>query len=126
MRLSKLFRGIAAFLLAIVLAPALATTGRADTVTDWNKIMQDTVTASGGTPASNPNHQTRWAAIVQLAVFEAVNSIDRSYEPYIAYLEAPADASLDAAVITAAHDTLVALRPLSAEALGIKRDDALA
>jgi len=98
---------------------------RADTVTDWNKIMQDTVVASGGTPASNPNHQTRWGAIVQLAVFEAVNSIDRSYEPYIAYLDAPPEASLDAAVITAAHDTLVVLRPLSAATLEAMRDTAL-
>src|SRR6187397_814648 len=106
MRVFKLFRWAAAFTLAMALAPALPST-RADTVTDWNKIMQDTVTASGGTPASNPNHQTRWGAIVQLAVFEAVNSIDRSYEPYIAYLDAPPDGSLDAAVITAAHDTLV-------------------
>ena len=108
MRVFQLFRWAAAFTLAMALASALPST-RADTVTDWNKIMQDTVTASGGTPASNPNHQTRWGAIVQLAVFEAVNSIDRSYEPYIAYLEASPGASLDAAVITAAHDTLVYL-----------------
>jgi len=125
MRVFKLFRWAAVFTLAIALAPALPST-RADTVTDWNKIMQDTVTASGGTPASNPNHQTRWGAIVQLAVFEAVNSIDRSYEPYIAYLDAPPDASLDAAVIIAAHDTLVVLRPLSAATLDGKRDTALA
>ena len=124
MRQSNFLRRAA--VLGLTLASALASTGRADTVTDWNKIMQDTVTASGGTPASNPNHQTRWGAIVQLAVFEAVNSIDRSYEPYIAYLDAPADASLDAAVIVAAHDTLVALRPLSAATLDTKRDDALA
>jgi len=125
MRVFKLFRWAAVFTLAIALAPALPST-RADTVTDWNKIMQDTVVASGGTPASNPNHQTRWGAIVQLAVFEAVNSIDRSYEPYIAYLDAPPEASLDAAVIVAAHDTLVALRPLSAATLDGLRDTALA
>jgi len=123
MRVSQLWSRLT---LSLALAAALVATGRGDTVTDWNKIMQDTVTASGGTPASNPNHQTRWGAIVQLAVFEAVNSIDRSYEPYIAYLDAPPDASLDAAVIVAAHDTLVALRPLSTATLDAKRDEALA
>jgi len=126
MKRSKLLRSATVLTLAIVLAPVLACTARADTVTDWNKIMQDTVTAAGGTPASNPNHQTRWGAIVQLAVFEAVNSIDRSYEPYIAYLDASPDASLDAAVIIAAHDTLVVLRPLSTATLDGLRDTALA
>ena len=55
---------------AALLAAATLGTGaaRADAVTDWNAIMQATVTASGGTPATNPNHQTRWGAIVQLAV----------------------------------------------------------
>jgi hypothetical protein len=111
--------------LSLALASALVCTARADTVTEWNRIMQETVTASGGTPASNPNHQTRWGAIVQLAVFEAVNSIDRSYEPYIAYLAASPNASLDAAVITAAHDTLVVLRPNSTATLDGLRNTAL-
>lgn len=129
MRVFKLFRWAAAFTLAIALAPALPSIARGDTVTEWNKIMQDTVTVpgvAGGTPATNPNHQTRWGAIVQLAVFEAVNSIDRSYEPYIAYLDVSPDASLDAAVIIAAHDTLVALRPNSTATLDGLRDAALA
>src|SRR5262249_42305076 len=59
--------------IAIVVACALSGAGaaRADAVTDWNAIMQATVAA----PPTNPNLQTRWGAIVQLAVFEAVNAI---------------------------------------------------
>ena len=80
---------------------------RADMVTVWNTIMQDTVIV----PPTNPTRQSRWGAIVQLAVYEAVNSITGDYEPYLGTIEAPAGASLDAAVIAAAHRTLEGLRP---------------
>jgi hypothetical protein len=101
-----------------------AAVGRADTVTEWNAIMQATVTVS----PSNPNLQTRWGAIVQLAVYEAVNSITGDFEPYLGTFTAPADASLDAAVIVAAHETLVGLRPTVAASLELDtvRDAALA
>ena len=85
---------------------------RADAVTDWNAIMQATVTA----PPTNPFFQARWGAIVQLAVFEAVNAVTGDYEPYLGTITAPAWASPDAAAIAAAHRTLVTLRPGSAAA----------
>src|SRR5712691_4681977 len=68
---------------------------RADTVTDWNSIMQATVTA----PPTNPFFQARWGAIAQLAVFEAVNAVTGDYEPYLGTITAPAWASPDAAAI---------------------------
>jgi hypothetical protein len=51
----------------------------ADAVTDWNAIMQATVSV----PPTNPNFQARWSAIVQLADFEAVNAVVGDYEPYL-------------------------------------------
>jgi hypothetical protein len=118
----KLFPRVAVLTLAIALAPALESTAKADAVTDWNAIMQATVS----TPPTNPFYQARWAAIVQLAVFEAVNSIEGNYEPYLGMIDAPAWASPDAAAIAAAHRTLVTLRPGSAEALDAARAAALA
>ncbi len=51
-------------------------------------------------------------AMVQGAVYDAVNAIDGGYEPYLKGLPAaPASASVDAAVATAAHDVLVNLVP---------------
>jgi hypothetical protein len=91
---------------------------RADTVTEWNAIMQATVTA----PPTNPFYQTRAGAIVQLAVFEAVNAITGDYQPYLGIIDAPSWASPDAAAIAAAHRTLVTLRPDQAATL----DDLLA
>ena len=95
---------------------------RADAVTDWNAIMQATVSV----PPTNPIFQTRWGAIVQLAVFEAVNAIIGDYEPYLGTIAAPAGASPDAAAIAAAHRTLVTLRPGSAAALDALRAASLA
>src|SRR3954464_3255088 len=91
----------------------------ADAVTDWNAIMQATVA-----PA-NPFVQTRSAAIVQLAVFEAVNAIVGDYEPYLGTIVEPPGASPDAAAVAAAHRALVALHPASAPALDVFRAQSL-
>src|SRR6185437_17137304 len=77
----------------------------ADAVTDWNAIMQATVTPT------NPFFQARSAAIVQLAVFEAVNAVVGDYEPYLGTIAAPRWASPDAAAIAAAHRALVNVPP---------------
>src|SRR5205807_4094755 len=103
-------------------ASAIPSTVRADAVTDWNAIMQATVTA----PPTTPFYQARWGAIVQLAVFEAVNAIEEDYEPYLGIIDAPPWASPDAAAIAAAHRTLVTLRPGSAAALNASRAASLA
>jgi len=117
------FRGAAVLLTALAYGPALPCSTRADTVTDWNLLMQQTVIVA----PSNPNLQTRWGAITQLAVFEAVNAIEGNYAPYLGGLiVAPAGASADAAVIAAAHRTLTTLRPASAPTLDPLRDAALA
>src|SRR5262245_54971744 len=111
----------ASLMLAIALAAASPSAARADAVTDWNLLMQATVSAA----PTNPFYQARWGAIVQLAVFEAVNSIERDYEPYLGIIDAPAWASTDAAAI-AAHRTLVTLRPGSAADLDAARAASLA
>lgn len=108
--------------LAIALAPTVPSAARADAVTEWNAIMQATVSAA----PTNPLYQARWSAIVQLAVFEAVNAIDGDYEPYLGIIDAPPWASPDAAAIAAAHRTLVVLRPDSAAALNTARATSLA
>src|SRR4051812_41851398 len=52
-----------------LLITALAGAARADVVTDWNQIMAKTVLAA----KTSPLVTTRVAAIVQAAVFDAVN-----------------------------------------------------
>jgi hypothetical protein len=82
---------------------------RADVVLDWNAIAVNTAVANKQTPWA----QARYAAIVQLAVFEAVNSITREYEPHLGTVPAPRDASRDAAAIEAAYQVLINYFPSS-------------
>ena len=49
-------------------------------------------------------------AIFHAAIHDAVNGIERRYEPYTADLSAPG-ASVDAAVARAARDVLIAVAP---------------
>jgi hypothetical protein len=92
-----------------------------DIVLRWNEIAARTATAT------NPFNQARIGAIVQLAVFEAVNAVTGDYEPYLdPATVAPAGASVEAAVITAAHKTLTTYFPAAVAMLDAARDSDLA
>src|SRR5262245_45501275 len=79
----------------------------ADVVLEWNQVLLNAVKANSVAPFVF----SRDAAIVSAAVYDAVNSIDRSHTPLFADVKAPPGASLEAAAAQAAHDTLVALFP---------------
>jgi hypothetical protein len=91
-----------------------------DPVLEWNAIMVRT------TAGQNPIVQARFAAITQLAVFEAVNAIDRDYDPYLGTIAAPRSASAEAAAIAAAHGVLKSYFPDSATTLDGDRARSLA
>jgi len=87
----------------LVAAPIAA----ADAVTEWNeKALNCTQTAKQA-----PFAATRTMAMVQVAVFDAVNSIERSYAPYKFNVPAPSGSSAEAAAIAAAHAVLLKLFP---------------
>jgi len=78
----------------------------ADVVVHWNEILLQSL------PSQPPRVPiARNLALVQVAVFDAVNAIERSYEPYHAKVQASRGASKEAAAAQAAHDTLAALYP---------------
>jgi PAP2 superfamily len=95
---------------------------RADAVLDWNEIAINTAIANG----QNPFAQARNAAIVQLAVFEAVNSITGDYQPYVGSIVAPHGASAEAAAIEAAHHVLKTYFPGSGATLDVALTSSLA
>jgi len=80
---------------------------RADVVTDWNVTAGDIVAA--GEPGPPP--AVRAMAIVQTAVYEAVNAVTQRYSTSRAKLDAAPGASVDAAVAAANRATLSALVP---------------
>ena len=79
---------------------------RADVVLAWNAIATSPLL-----PAPNGFEGVRRLAIVQLAVFEAVNSVTGEYEPYLGTVGRTAWASPDAAAVQAAYDVLKAFYP---------------
>lgn len=94
------------WLLACALALAVAGTAQADAVTDWN------ATAGSVAPRFGPpQQQARAMAIVQIAVHDALNSIDRRYDAYTVVPAANPAASPDAAIAAAARGALLGLLP---------------
>ncbi len=91
-----------------------------DEVSNWNAIMLTTAAAQ------NPFAQARYAAITQLAVFEAVNAITHRYKPYLGTINAPPYASAEAAAVAAAHAVLKNYFPASAASLDAARAASLA
>lgn len=95
-------------------APAGAQTEDSDAVRVWNLHASDAlINAPGaGTPGAGqaPPVSQMHLAMVQGAVYDAVNAIVGGYQPYLPDLPpASPSASQDAAVATAAHDVLVGL-----------------
>ncbi|MET7752262.1 vanadium-dependent haloperoxidase [Micromonospora sp. NPDC005367] len=110
-------------------APAAAAADRAagnsttNPVVAWDLQAQ---TAIWDVAAQQPNEQVRSFAMVNGAVYDAVNAIAGT--PYQSYLVAPAargTESVDAAVATAAHGVLAALFPAQQERLRAEYDEAL-
>jgi hypothetical protein len=99
---------ISATLVALLVCSPIA--ARADVVLDWNAIAVSTLVSQG----QNPFAQSRFMAITQLAVFEAVNAITRDYKPYLGTVVAPAGASADAAAVAAAYQVLKTYFPPAA------------
>ena len=110
---NRIFGALAALLLS-------ATPAQADVVTDWNAAMLRTVS---GQP---PFNQARFAAITQLAVFEAVNATRGDYQPYLGSIHTRPGASAEAAAVAAAYTALLHYFPVSAAALDAARDASLA
>jgi hypothetical protein len=78
-----------------------------NTVAQWNQIAEDTVVGSGTFLPEG----FLYMAYASAAVYDAVVAIEGGFEPYGPAIEAPADASVDAATIEAAYRTLWAFFP---------------
>ena len=81
----------------------------ADVITEWNENAVAFVTTRM-VPAAGQ----RVVAIMHAAMFDAVNSIERRYRPYLVQLPADAGASKEAAAVAAAGAVLTVLYPQDA------------
>ena len=99
-----------AFLLcSCLLRPQPALAQSAETIIEWNQALVTTLSTAG---ATDPNvFFTRPIAVLNVAIFDAVNSFGRVYTPYLGVVTVAADASPDAAAAQAAHDVMVSMFP---------------
>ena len=103
----------AALLAALLLAAATAGAGNLwppreydpGVIAEWNALLVSAVPPSAG--ADIP----RYYALMHIAMYDAISSIDRRSSALHSRVPAPRHASTDAAAAQAAHDVLVALFP---------------
>jgi hypothetical protein len=97
--------------LAILWVCVATTSVSADVISDWNEMTVAFVTAW----KVPPPQAERVMAMVHAAMFDAVNAIDRRYQPVIVRMPSSATGSREAAAAAAAGTVLVALYPGDAD-----------
>ena len=102
----------ASLLLAAIAALAIARPAQADTVCDWWELANRLYLPVQGSSAPHPPDQDRAVTRTTLAMFEALNAIDRRYTSYLGFPAGDASASQDAAAATAAYRVLVTSFPM--------------
>src|SRR5713226_1718123 len=95
-----------AWMLSALLLAAPIATAAANVITDWDEKAAAIAQTKGPPPGAY-----RVMAILHLAMFEAVNSIEPRYKPYKAKLSAAADMSKEAAATAAAAMVLRKMVP---------------
>ena len=110
-----------AITMAAIVSTVVANAKAADPIADWNQIAETAVKAAGHAP---PVAALDFA-IVHLAIYDAVESIDRRYQPYRVRVD-HATGSANAAAARAGHDVLVGLFPTQSAILDAAYADFLA
>jgi len=109
----KLSLAASAIVAATLAAPSQANGAFRDredpaVVREWNELAEATIPASAGPTLPRPY------AMMHIAMFDAVNSIEGGYTAYRVRLPAPRLASSEAAAAQAAHDVMSSLYPANA------------
>ena len=95
---------------------------RADMLSDWTAHANALAMAQGQPPLT----RAQTLAILHVAMFEAMNVVERRDTPHKLDLSADGDVSLDAAAASAAQAVLVALYPAQAAELTVALSASLA
>src|SRR5436305_6130124 len=96
---------------SIAILTGLGAPVSADVITDWNEKAVTLVTKH----RMLPPQAERVIACVHVAMFDAVNSIDRRYQPYRVSISTGTDTSKEAAAAVAAGMVLASRLPQDAE-----------
>jgi hypothetical protein len=102
-------RSISAALIGASLAVAIPASARANVITEWDEKAVAVVTPMAALGGTTPYMAERMMAMVHAAMFDAVNSIERRYSPYLVQLPADAATSKEAAAASAAAAVLATI-----------------
>src|SRR6185369_4185009 len=80
-----------------------------EVILQWNRVLMETILTPGQHPSTIM--PVRSYAIMHAAMFDAVNSIDGTYTPYLTDVPGSSNASIEAAAAKAARDVLAGLYP---------------
>jgi hypothetical protein len=95
----------------LILGLALASESFAqNAIADWHAVMESTVASAGRKNVV----ALPYFAYVDVAMYDAINSIDDRFRPFAVSVHAPRGASKDAAAASAAHDVLAHYFPTQA------------
>ena len=98
-------------LLAVVLMLVLPSPAIADVIESWLAIADRGPDGRPLPPPLQGQNERTAPPIVALAMFEALNSLDRRYHSYLGIAAAPGPGSQEAAAAAAAHDVLARIYP---------------
>ena len=79
----------------------------ADVVLDWNALMIDAIRGDN----TGPTISTRNLAIMHTAIYDSVNSVLGTHQPYLLELDPPLETSPEAAAVGASYEVMKILYP---------------
>lgn len=87
----------------------------ADVIDVWNNALLDAIRGSGGTysplaPVA-PGPSSRCAAMMNVGMYDVLNSVERNYEPYIGFLEMSPETNVELAMAIVAHSCIEEVYP---------------
>lgn len=92
------------------ISSAFVSTKGTDVVLDWNSTFLNAVQFVATRPITSPPFMAHDAAILHAAIFDAVNAFEDRYNPYLVKnIDPPQGASIEAAAVGAAYETLTRL-----------------
>src|SRR5215475_8677185 len=106
---STLCRSMLSVILAVWIALGVAASAFGNVITDWDEKALVAVTPMASLGGTSPYMAQRMMGIVHIAMFDAVNSIERRYRPYLVQLPSADTTSQEAAAAAAAAAVLATI-----------------
>jgi hypothetical protein len=105
LNVGKLLAAIVATTITLSASAPRASAQTPNVVIQWNQTLQMQFVGTG------PGIHIRSLPMMHIAIFDAINSIERLYTPYLGRVKASHGASAEAAAAAAARDVLTAVYP---------------